>query len=51
MGQFSKGLVAGIDLGDKYSYVHMVDEAGTLVEETRIETTAVLLAGYFQNQG
>jgi hypothetical protein len=37
----------GIDLGDKTSLIHMRDEAGEFVEETRLPTTAVALEREF----
>lgn len=37
----------GIDLGDKTSLVHVRNEAGEFVEETRLPTTAVALEREF----
>jgi transposase len=50
MTEFSKGQVAGVDVGDEYSYVHMVDEAGQVVEETRVLTSPQRLRDYFGKQ-
>ena len=33
------GRVAGLDLGDRYSYLIVVDSAGDIVEEARVRTT------------
>jgi len=40
----------GIDLGDQTMLVHVRDETGEFVEETRLPTTALALAGEFGQQ-
>lgn len=40
----------GIDLGDRTSMIHVLDEAGEFYEETRLPTTAVALKMKFGNQ-
>ncbi len=39
----------GLDLGDRFSYVCVMDESGLIVEETRIATEAKALKSYFGN--
>jgi len=41
------GWVVGLDLGDKYSYLVVVDEAGDLVDEGRVRTTKEALRQQF----
>lgn len=43
-------ITAGIDLGDKYSEICVLDEDGTVVEETRIRTTERGIKRYFGNR-
>ena len=42
----SATLIAGMDIGDRYSYVHLLDGDGELVEETRVPTTPKGLRRY-----
>jgi transposase len=50
MQECNKGMVAGVDLGDKYCYIHVIDNQGKMVEETRIPTTNKTLEDYFLRQ-
>jgi transposase len=50
MKECSKGQVAGVDVGDEYSHIHIVDEAGNMVEATRLETKPHRLKDYFSQQ-
>lgn len=50
MQECNKGIVAGVDLGDKYSYVHIINVNGEIVEETRIPTSTKTLGDYFTRQ-
>ena len=38
---------AGMDLGDKYSHICVIDEAGEITEVTRVQTNDKRLAAYF----
>lgn len=38
------GFTAGLDVGDKHSYLALLDASGALVEETRVATTTKALA-------
>lgn len=40
-------LFVGLDLGDKYSYVTVIDQEGDLIEETRLRTTKSALRRKF----
>ena len=50
----SKGqpkITAGLDLGDKYSYLCLIDtESGEVVEEGRLRTTPEALRGRFSSE-
>lgn len=50
MKECSKGQVAGVDVGDEYSHIHIVDEAGNMVEATRLETKPQRLKDYFSKR-
>lgn len=39
----------GLDLGDKYSYVSILDQAGDLIEESRLPTTKASFKRKFSN--
>lgn len=41
------GFTAGLDVGDKYSYLAVLDASGELAEETRVATTKKALAAVF----
>jgi hypothetical protein len=42
---------AGLDLGDRYSQVCVLDEDGLVVEESRIRTTEAGVREYFGARG
>jgi hypothetical protein len=45
-----RGLVAGVDLGDRWSWICVLDEAGAVVEEARVQTKAEALPGWFRQR-
>jgi len=44
----NKPKTCGLDLGDKYSHLCVIDEEGAVVEESRIQTTKAALRSYFR---
>jgi len=40
----------GMDIGDKYAHLHVLEADGTLAEETRIATTKAAVSRYFSRQ-
>src|SRR3990172_3732958 len=42
-------LIVGLDLGDRCSYLTILDQDGELIEESRLPTTKVSLQGKFSN--
>ena len=41
-------MVVGLDLGDRYTQICVLDEAGEVIEEARVTTTPKALARHFQ---
>lgn len=44
------GWVTGLDLGDKYSYLYVLDEVGDVVDEGRVRTTREALRERFEGE-
>ena len=47
--QSGRGITIGIDLGDKYTSICVLDGAGTITEEDRIRTTTLALTRRFSS--
>lgn len=43
-------LCVGIDIGDRYSQIAVLDEDGEVNEQSRIRTTPTAFKRYFQNK-
>jgi len=43
-------LIAGMDIGDRFSYLHVLDAEGEMLEETRVPTTPRGLRQSFESR-